>query len=72
MKRHCLHSSGHGTSHESGGSVQKQCCNCGSVFVIGYGFKDKAVPGHGPYYKIKEMVYDTNYPDEECPNATEK
>ena len=71
MKRHCLHSTGQGTSHESGGSVQKRCCDCGRVFIIGYTFKYNTAPGHGPHYKVKETVY-TDYPDVECPNASEK
>ena len=58
-------------SKQEPGVMEKLCCDCGKVFKIIFTYKFKPQPGHGPHHVIREMVYD-NWPDEECPNTSER
>ena len=75
MMRHCLHTTTFNVtkepSDEAFGSTEKLCCDCGKVFNIMFKYKLKPQLGHGPYHVMREIVYN-NYPDEECPNASER
>ncbi len=60
IKKHRLHNIGRATVHLTGGSVQKICRDCRKTFIVSYKFKGE-----------DGIVYD-NYPNEECPNASER
>ena len=71
MMKHCLHTTGRASSHLSGGSINKHCCNCGKTFEISFKYISKTIPGHGPYHKEEETVCDKD-PNENCPNTVER
>jgi len=71
--KHCLHSSGVGTSTAlmglNSGTQETVCCNCGKRMKIRWHEESLPVMGHGKYYTHIARIYDES--DEECPGPSE-